>query len=123
MRLLESGEDYLETIYILAKKGPVRAIDIVNELNYSKPSVSIAMKKLKENGYIEINNSNITLTSIGYDIAHRVYERHQIISKALINLGVSKDVALIDACKIEHDLSEESFNAIKNHLEKNWKDK
>lgn len=118
MRLLESGEDYLETIYILSKRGNVRAIDIVNELNYSKPSVSIAMKKLKENGYIEINNSNITLTNLGYEIAHRIYERHEIISKALISLGVNKDVALLDACKIEHDLSEESFNAIKNHLEK-----
>lgn len=118
MRLLESGEDYLETIYILAKKGPVRAIDIVNELNYSKPSVSIAMKKLKENGYIDINNGNITLTQVGYDIAHRVYERHQIISKALVSLGIDENIALMDACKIEHDLSEESFNAIKNHLEK-----
>ena len=118
MRLLESGEDYLETILILSKKGHVRAIDIVNELNYSKPSVSIAMKKLKENGYIEINNSYITLTKVGLEIANRVYERHSIISNALIYLGVSRETALIDACKIEHDLSEESFLAIKNHIEK-----
>ncbi len=116
MRLLESGEDYLETILILSKKGNVRAIDIVNELNYSKPSVSIAMKKLKENGYIEINNSNITLTDQGFKIAKNVYERHEIISEALIKLGVKKETALIDACKIEHDLSEESFIAIKNFL-------
>lgn len=116
MKLLKSGEDYLETILILSKKGHVRAIDIVNELNYSKPSVSIAMKKLKENGYIEINNSNITLTNLGYEIASRVYERHEIISKALILLGVDEDVALEDACKIEHDLSDESFEAIKNYI-------
>ena len=118
MRLLESGEDYLETIYILAKKGPVRAIDIVNELNYSKPSVSIAMKKLKENGYIDINNGNITLTQVGYDIAHRVYERHQIISKALVSLGIDENIALMDACKIEHDLSDESFEALKEYYKK-----
>ena len=118
MRLLESGEDYLETILILSKKGHVRAIDIVNELNYSKPSVSIAMKKFKENGYIEITNSYITLTKEGLEIATRVYNRHQIISNALILLGVSKETALIDACKIEHDLSDESFNAIKSHLDK-----
>ena len=117
MRLLQSGEDYLETILILSKKGHVRSIDIVNELNYSKPSVSIAMKKLKENGYIEIKNSYITLTKLGLDIATKIYERHQILTKALILLGVDEKIALDDACKIEHDLSEESFAAIKNHLE------
>ena len=118
MKLLKSGEDYLETILILSKKGNVRAIDIVNELNYSKPSVSIAMKKLKENGYIKINNSNINLTSQGYEIASRIYERHEILTKALVLLGVKKEVALEDACKIEHDISEESFEAIKNYIEK-----
>lgn len=117
MRLLQSGEDYLETILILSKKGHVRSIDIVNELNYSKPSVSIAMKKLKENGYIEIKNSYITLTKLGLDIATKIYERHQILTKALILLGVDEKIALDDACKIEHDLSEESFAAIKKHLE------
>ena len=118
MKLLKSGEDYLETILILSKKGNVRAIDIVNELNYTKPSVSIAMKKLKENGYIEINNSNITLTQSGYEIASRIYERHEILTRALTLLGVDKETALKDACKLEHDLSDESFNAIKNHVTK-----
>ena len=116
MKLLKSGEDYLETILILSKKGNVRAIDIVNELNYSKPSVSIAMKKLKENGYIEINNSNIILTPLGLEIATNIYERHQIITKALMLLGVDESTALNDACKIEHDLSNETFEAIKNYL-------
>lgn len=116
MKLLKSGEDYLETILILSKKGNVRAIDIVNELNYSKPSVSIAMRKLKENGYIEINNSNITLTPLGLEIATNIYERHQIITKALVLLGVDEKTALNDACKIEHDLSNETFEAIKNYL-------
>ena len=118
MKLLKSGEDYLETILILSKKGHVRAIDIVNELNYSKPSVSIAMKKLKENGYIEINNSNITLTPLGHQIATNIYERHQIITRALVLLGVDEKTALDDACKIEHDLSDETFNAIKNYITK-----
>lgn len=118
MSNFESREDYLETIYILSKKGKVRSIDIVNEMNYSKPSVSIAMKKLKEEGYIEISDNYITLTSNGLDVASKVYERHEILTKALVLLGVNEETALIDACKIEHDLSEESFSAIKNHLEK-----
>ena len=118
MSNFESREDYLETIYILSKKGKVRAIDIVNEMHYSKPSVSIAMKKLKEEGYIEISDNYITLTSNGLDIASKVYERHEILAKALVLLGVNEETALIDACKIEHDLSEESFIAIKSHLEK-----
>ena len=117
MKTYESKEDYLETILLLSKKGKVRAIDIVNELHYSKPSVSIAMKKLKEDGYIEITNNIITLTKEGLDIANKVYERHEIIANALMSLGVSKEVALNDACKIEHDLSEETFNAIKKHIE------
>ena len=117
MNKFESKEDYLETILLLSKKGNVRAIDIVNELHYSKPSVSIAMKKLKEDGYIEITNNIITLTKEGLDIANKVYERHEIIANALMSLGVSKEVALNDACKIEHDLSEETFNTIKKHIE------
>lgn len=116
MKLLKSGEDYLETILILSNKGNVRAIDIVNQLNYSKPSVSIAMKKLKENGYIEINNGNITLTHTGYTIASRILERHEILTRALVFLGVNKDIALEDACKIEHDLSDETFEAIKKFI-------
>ena len=117
MKTYESKEDYLETILLLSKKGNVRAIDIVNELKYSKPSVSIAMKKLKEDGYIVITNNLITLTKEGLEIASRVYERHEIIASALMSLGVSKEVALNDACKIEHDLSEETFNAIKKHVD------
>ena len=117
MKTYESKEDYLETILLLSNKGNVRAIDIVNELHYSKPSVSIAMKKLKEEGLIEIINNNITLTSSGLEIASKVYERHEILTNALMSLGVNKETALIDACKIEHDLSEETFNAIKKYIE------
>ena len=123
MSLLESGENYLETILVLSKENKeLHAIAIVNHLGYSKPSVSIMLKRLKEENYITIdNNSHIFLTEKGYEIAQKIYERHEIIANALIALGVNKETALIDACKIEHDLSEESFNAIKNHLEKYYK--
>ena len=117
MKTYESKEDYLETILLLSNKGNVRAIDIVNELHYSKPSVSIDMKKLKEEGLIEIINNNITLTSSGLEIASKVYERHEILTNALMSLGVNKETALIDACKIEHDLTEETFKAIKKYIE------
>ena len=118
MKIQESAENYLETILFLEKKiNQVRSIDIANELNYSKPSVSIAMKNLKNHGYIEIDNSGyITLTDKGLDIAKRMYERHVILSKWLISLGVNPDVATEDACKIEHVISEESFNAIKKFI-------
>lgn len=117
MKILESGEDYLERILVLnEKKGFVRSIDIVNDMNFSKPSVSVAMKKLKENGYIEIDtNGYITLTELGNDVATKVYERHQVLTKMLLNIGVSEETARRDACKIEHDLSDESFEAIKKH--------
>lgn len=117
MRILESGEDYLERILMLKKeKGMVRAIDIANDMSYSKPSVSVAMKNLRENGYIIVNHSTgaISLTEAGEQIATKMYERHCTISEFLISLGVPKSIALEDACKIEHDLSDESFNAIKN---------
>ena len=120
MRLLESGEDYLERILMLKEKhGNVRAIDITNSMNFSKPSVSIALHKLSENGYVVIqNNGAIELTEKGLEVATSVYERHKVISTLLMNLGVSEETALEDACKIEHDLSEETFNALKEHLKK-----
>ena len=115
MSLLESGENYLESIYRLSMiKDGVHAIDIVNDLGFSKPSVSIALKKLKEQNYLTINSeSHIILTQTGLDIAKRIYERHQVISSLLVKLGVDKAIADEDACKIEHDLSKESFEAIK----------
>ncbi len=121
MKVYESAEDYLETILIIKeKKGSVRSIDIANEMNFSKASVSVAMKKLRENGYIIVDNDgSIVLTNIGYEIASKTYEKHQIISEALISLGVPYDQAMIDACKIEHDLSDVTFMAIKNHVLKN----
>ncbi len=113
----ESMEDYLETILILKnKKGKVRSIDIVSELEYTKASVSIAMKGLREKKLIEMDEVGyITLTEEGLKIAERVLERHTLLSDWLIHLGVSEDVAMADACRIEHDLSEETFNALKKH--------
>lgn len=120
MSLLESGENYLETILVLSKtKDGVHAIDIVNHLNYSKPSVSIMLKKLKEAGYITIDKeSHISLTTSGLEIANKIYERHQILTNFFLKIGVSNEIAEEDACKIEHDLSDETFNAIKNILNK-----
>lgn len=117
MHILESGQDYLERILMIKnKKGVVRSIDIANELNFSKPSVSVAMKKLREEHLIEVDEKGyITLTDEGYKIASGILERHVIISKMLMSLGVNEKTALEDACKIEHDLSEETFQAIKNH--------
>ncbi len=120
MRLHESAEDYLERILMLQiKNGRVKSIDIANDMNFTKASVSIAMKKLKDEGHIIVDDKGlITLTSSGLDIAQHIYERHETISKTLIALGVNKEQALIDACKIEHDLSEESYQAIKKHINK-----
>ena len=122
MDLHESAEMYLETIHVLSLKGnPVRSIDIVNELEYSKPSVSVAMKNLRIDGYIEIDKDGyITLTGKGRKIAETMYERHVAISDWLIFLGVDKKTAVNDACKMEHAMSERSFTAIKRHIE-NWK--
>jgi DtxR family transcriptional regulator, Mn-dependent transcriptional regulator len=118
----ESAEMYLETIHVLSLKGNlVRSIDIVNELEYSKPSVSVAMKNLRTNGYVEIDEDGyITLTIKGRKIAETMYERHVAISDWLIFLGVDKKTAVHDACKMEHVMSEKSFSAIKKHIE-NWK--
>lgn len=120
MKIQESAENYLETILFLEKKlSQVRSIDIANELNYSKPSVSIAMKNLKANGYIEIDDIGyITLTDKGLEIAKKMYERHIFLSNFLVALGVRPDIADEDACKIEHVISNESFEAIKKLADK-----
>ena len=117
MHIYESSENYLEAVLMLEEKnGYVRSIDIANELNFSKPSVSIAMKKLRENGYIEMDGSSlITLTADGRAIAERVYERHRTLTNLLLALGVSPENARADACRIEHDLSDESWEKIKAH--------
>ena len=120
MQVLESSEDYLERILILSEKfEKVREIDIVNDMGFSKPSVSIAMKKLKENGYINIEGGALTLTPKGHEIAMRIYERHLILTKAFMMLGVDEETAAKDACKIEHDISEQTFQKIKERVEKN----
>lgn len=117
MKIYESAEDYLESILMLKERlGVVRSIDIVNELNVSKPSVSVAMKKLRENGYIHMDADGfITLLPEGQEIANRIYTRHRLLTQFFIRLGVSEEVAAADACKIEHDLSEETFEKIKAH--------
>ena len=119
MKMHESEENYLETILVLSLKGEnVRSIDIVNELEYSKPSVSIAMKNLREKGYIAVSNDgHITLTAKGRKIADSMYERHIAISDWLVMLGVDKKTAVQDACRMEHAMSEKSFHAIKRHIE------
>ncbi len=118
MKVYESAEDYLESILSLRiRQGNVRSIDIANELNFSKPSVSIAMKKLRESGYIQMDHDGfITLLPAGEEIAQRVYERHQLLTDLFIRLGVDPDVAAADACKVEHDLSAETFQKIKEHV-------
>ena len=115
MKIQESAENYLETILILKNKnGAVRSIDIANELGFSKPSVSVAMKKLRENDYILMDSEGyITLTESGMNIAQKILEKHNYIAELLISLGVSEETAYEDSCKIEHDISEESFMALK----------
>ena len=115
MKIHESAEDYLERILMLKlKNGMVRSIDIVHDLDYSKPSVSVAMKRLRENGYIEMDaDGYITLLPPGQEIASRIYDRHQLLTEFLRQLGVSPENAAADACKIEHDISEESYERIK----------
>ena len=119
MALLESGEMYLETIHILSKTNPhVRSVDISEHLGYSKPSVSRAVGILKKGGYILVDeNGFITLTDSGAQVAEKIFERHKVISGLLIRLGVEPSVAAEDACRIEHAISDESFSAIKAHLE------
>ena len=121
MQIKESAENYLETILILIKNhGTVRSIDIANEMNFTKASISVAMKRIREDKYIVVDkDGTIHLTKAGRDIATRVYERHQLIAKILMALGVSEETAYEDSCKIEHDLSKESFEKIKAYYEKN----
>ena len=118
MAIHASAEDYLETILILQERcGSVRSIDIVNELGYSKPSVSRAVSLLKSGGYIVMDEDNfIHLTDTGLEIAEKIYERHTVLTTLLIRLGVTPETAASDACKIEHALSDETFDAIKNHV-------
>ena len=122
MKIPESAENYLETILILSQNGgPVRSIDIVNELSYTKPSVSVAMKNLRTSGHIVMDQDGyITLTESGREIAQSMYDRHILISDWLIFLGVDRDIAVNDACQMEHDMSEKSFAAIRKHIEE-WK--
>lgn len=120
MKIQESAENYLETILILHRRnGMVRSIDIVNELNYAKPSISVAMKHFKENGLITVDeNGYISLTKSGQDIAEKMYERHTFLTNVLIQLGVDEEIAKVDACKIEHHISDEAFQMIKQHIAK-----
>ena len=115
MQIRESAEDYLEAILILkGENGNVRAIDIAHRLGFSRPSVSIAMKNLRENGYITVSqDALISLTAKGQEIAERVYERHQVLTDCLLRLGVNPANAKADACRLEHDLSDDSFAKIK----------
>ena len=115
MQIKESAENYLEQILIINnKKGYCRSIDICNEMGFSKPSVSVYMKNLREDGYISVDDSgNITLTEKGKEIADKIYERHNVIACFLMQLGTSEETAYKDSCKIEHDISEESFLLIK----------
>ena len=117
MHLQESGEMYLETILILSQKSQaVRSLDVAEYMNYSKPSVSRAVGLLKTAGYISADSEGyLTLTKSGHEIAAKIYERHKLLTEFLIHLGVDKEVASQDACKIEHDISDESFEAIKKH--------
>lgn len=118
MNIHESAEDYLEAILRLREtKGYVRSVDIALLLGVTKPSVSFAMKKLRENGYIVMAEDNlITLTEKGEEIARRIYDRHKMIMSFLVSIGVSEETAREDACKLEHDISEESFEALRRHL-------
>ena len=118
MPIHESGENYLEAIYMLSEKqGSVRSIDVVNHLGFSKPTVSVAVHTLERNGFLTIGQEgHLHLTKTGLEIAERIYERHRVISSILIHLGVPADVALEDACKLEHDLSDISFEKIKDYF-------
>ncbi len=118
MVLQESGEMYLETILVLSQKSPfVRAIDVGEEMGFSRPSVSRAVHLLSEGGFIQIDPSGgLTLTDAGREVAEKIYERHTVLSQWLASLGVPKEIATEDACKIEHDISDTSFAAIKRHI-------
>ena len=118
MHLHESGEMYLETIYVLSKQiGDVRSLDVAEYMGFSKPSISRAVRLLKEGEYIIVDKDGyITLTASGLEIAEKIYERHTLLTKFLTGLGVDEKTAAGDACKMEHDISDATFEAIKNHL-------
>lgn len=121
MQIHESAENYLEAILALSEKGNVRSIDVAQHLNFSKPSVSRAMSLLRENGYVIMDDDGLLhLTDRGHEIAARIYERHQLLTQWLTRLGVDPEVAAQDACKIEHDLSVESFEALKRHINEHF---
>ena len=119
MAVSEAIENYLETIYILSReKNEIHAVDICAYLSYSRPTVSIVLRQMKEQGLVVVNeNNHIYLTQEGERIARRVYERHEMLTRLFMSYGVSKETALRDACKIEHDLSDETFEALKRHVE------
>ena len=118
MKIQESAEDYLEAILVIQeRKGNVRSIDVAHHLNFSKPSVSRAMSLLRENGYVQMDKDGLlSLTDAGMEIASRIYERHRLLTEWLTVLGVRPDVAAEDACRIEHDISEETFARLKEHI-------
>ena len=117
MQIHESAENYLEAILALSEKGNVRSIDVAQHLNFSKPSVSRAMSLLRENGYVIMDDDGLLhLTDTGYEIASRIYERHQLLTTWLTRLGVDPKVAAEDACKIEHTLSKETYAALRKHI-------
>lgn len=120
MVIHEAAENYLETIYMIRRRASsCRSVDVAAELGYSKPTVSVMMKNLRENGYIRIDDGGeLILTETGMEIALRMFERHEIISKVLMLMGVSEETARKDACKIEHDISDETFEAIKKHIQR-----
>ncbi len=120
MKVLESGENYLETILMLNNQNnnETRAIDVTNALGFSKPTVSVMLKQLRENGYVTVNEKGyLGLTEKGLEIANKIYEKHVVIAKALIKIGVERDIAYKDACKIEHDISDETFTQLKKFLQ------
>jgi Mn-dependent DtxR family transcriptional regulator len=118
MKLLESGEMYLETIYLLTEENPnVRSIDVCEHMGFSKPSVSRAVGLLKTGGYINVDKDGyLSLTDVGREVAIKMYDRHKLLTDFLISLGVDHDTAATDACKIEHHISDESFDALKRHI-------
>lgn len=122
MQLQESGEMYLETILILSRRGAVRSLDVAEYMHFSKPSVSRAVSLLKNGGFIVVDkNGFIELTDAGREVADSMYERHRLLTSLLTMLGVDEETAAEDACKIEHDISEKSFEAIKNHVKLHMK--
>lgn len=120
MAITEAVENYLETILILSQKQPdVHAIDICSYLGYSRPTVSIILKKMKDEGLVTVDIDNhIRLTEVGKDVAERIYDRHKILTDFFTFLGVSRDVAAEDACKVEHDISDETFELLRKHYHK-----